>query len=323
MADKQISQLTTGTIDNNADSFMFDDADGYTYKLPYSDLAGAVLGQSLGAGTGIDITTDSQSAIYKKIISVDADSTPTQNSQKPVTSDGVYSALNNKQDELTFDNSPTPNSGNPVTSAGIYVALDAKQDELTFDSTPTQNSGNPVTSDGIYTALAGKQDSLTFDPTPVQNSTNPVTSGGVYAAIQGGGGGGGITKTLLFDNHCDQFQVTTITVTGHILSGSYDELEIEGVLYDNRSSGGSYNLCYPIHLIVKPDSLNTLMNDYVGIYNVGIVLEGVESSYAYYEVTETTDVQDNPVTELTYNSSASSIPTDMAININRIWGVSY
>lgn len=322
MADKQISQLTAGTIDNNADSFMFDDADGYTYKLPYSDLAGAVLGQSLGAGTGIDITTDSQSAIYKKIISVDADSTPTQNSQKPVTSGGVYSALDNKQDELTFDNSPTPNSGNPVTSAGIYVALDAKQDELTFDNMPTQNSGNPVTSNGIYTALAGKQDSLTFDPTPLQNSTNPVTSGGVYAAIQGGGGGG-ITKTLLFDNHCDQFQITTISADTHLITGGYDEIEIEAVFFDNRSSGGSSNLCYPIHIVVRPDTLSTLMTDYTGIYNVGIVVEGYDNTYAYYEVSETLDVDDNPITQFTYYAVSSNVPADMALNINRIWGVTY
>ena len=68
-----------------------------------------------------------------------------------------------KQDVLTFDNTPTDGSTNPVTSDGIYEALQLKQDELTFDNTPTDGSTNPVTSDGIYEALQLKQDELTFD----------------------------------------------------------------------------------------------------------------------------------------------------------------
>lgn len=38
---------------------------------------------------------------------------------------------NNKQDTLTFDNTPTQNSDNPVKSNGIYLALSDKQDTLT------------------------------------------------------------------------------------------------------------------------------------------------------------------------------------------------
>ena len=140
----------------------------------------------------------------------------------------ISAALNElhdeKQDLLNFDNSPTQNSTNPVTSGGVYTALQnvqpdlsnyynktevdtalaAKQNTLTFDSAPTQNSTNPVTSGGVYTALqnvqpdlsnyytktqvdtalAAKQNTLTFDNTPTENSTNPVTSGGVYTALQ-------------------------------------------------------------------------------------------------------------------------------------------
>ena len=99
--------------------------------------------------------------------------------------------LSNVQDELTFDDVPTANSDNPVKSSGIKTALDAKQNTLTFDQTPTANSSNPVTSGGVRTALNNKQDKLTFDNTPTKNSTNPVTSGGVYEAIKNSGGGGG------------------------------------------------------------------------------------------------------------------------------------
>ena len=63
-----------------------------------------------------------------------------------------------KQDVLTFDDAPTQGSNNPVKSGGIYTALAGKQDTLTFDDTPTANSSNPVKSGGIYTALDGKAD---------------------------------------------------------------------------------------------------------------------------------------------------------------------
>lgn len=42
--------------------------------------------------------------------------------------------LNNKQDTLTFDNIPTANSNNPVKSSGIKSALDNKQDIITGGS---------------------------------------------------------------------------------------------------------------------------------------------------------------------------------------------
>ena len=40
------------------------------------------------------------------------------------------SDLNSKQDTLTFDNAPTANSNNPVKSSGIYTALAGKQNDL-------------------------------------------------------------------------------------------------------------------------------------------------------------------------------------------------
>ena len=65
----------------------------------------------------------------------------------------LQSTVAGKQDKLTFDSTPTNGSNNPVTSGGIYNAINNKQDKLTFDSTPTSGSSNPVTSDGIYQAI--------------------------------------------------------------------------------------------------------------------------------------------------------------------------
>lgn len=134
------------------------------------------------------------------------DDVPTEDSQNPARSGGIYSMfldalatverwLAGKQDELTWDATPTEDSMNPVRSGGIYAAfmdalatvqswLATKQNTLTFDQTPTEDSGNPVTSDGIFDALATKQDSLTIDTDPSPSSMNPVSSGGVYNAAQ-------------------------------------------------------------------------------------------------------------------------------------------
>lgn len=81
------------------------------------------------------------------------DSTPTENSNRPVRSGGIYTALAGKQPTLTFDTIPTEGSENPVESGGVFNALATKQDTLTFDSNPTKGSNNPVSSDGLYTAL--------------------------------------------------------------------------------------------------------------------------------------------------------------------------
>ena len=117
------------------------------------------------------------------IPSVELNNSPAPNSNSLVKSGGIYSALEGKQDNLTFDNTPTENSNNPVKSGGVYSALAGKQDTLTFDNTPTEDSNNPVKSGGVYSALATKQDTLTFDNVPTEDSDNPVKSGGVYSAL--------------------------------------------------------------------------------------------------------------------------------------------
>lgn len=62
--------------------------------------------------------------------------------------------LNNlKRALLNPDTTPTADSDNLVTSGGVKTALDAKQDALTFDTTPTANSTNPVTSGGVKAAI--------------------------------------------------------------------------------------------------------------------------------------------------------------------------
>lgn len=88
------------------------------------------------------------------------------------TNEALTLVLAGKQDNLTFDNVPTEGSNNPVKSSGIYTrnneivalinALDAaKQNVLTFDTTPNSGSTNPVTSNGVYLAIQLVQTAVT------------------------------------------------------------------------------------------------------------------------------------------------------------------
>ena len=83
-----------------------------------------------------------------------------------------------KQAVLTFDNAPTNGSNNPVKSGGIYTALQGKQDTLTFDNAPTEDSDNPVKSGGIYSELIKKLDKFYLDESGLD--LDDCTEAGLY-----------------------------------------------------------------------------------------------------------------------------------------------
>ena len=58
-----------------------------------------------------------------QIVEDNSDTTPTENSDAPIKSGGVFTALGTKQDTLTFDAAPTAESTNPVTSGGLYNTI--------------------------------------------------------------------------------------------------------------------------------------------------------------------------------------------------------
>lgn len=84
------------------------------------------------------------------------------------------STWNSKQDALTFDNLPTQGSNNPVKSNGIY-------NRMHILTTAIQQVSEDVVT--LQQAMPGKQNVLTFDNTPTANSNNPVKSGGIKSAI--------------------------------------------------------------------------------------------------------------------------------------------
>ena len=60
------------------------------------------------------------------------DDTLSPTSENPVQNKVVNNALDNKQDKLTFDETPTNGSQNPVTSQGIFLAL-SDMDSANYD----------------------------------------------------------------------------------------------------------------------------------------------------------------------------------------------
>ena len=104
--------------------------------------------------------------------------------------DGIQRTLTaeiaTKQNTLTFDSTPTEGSTNPVTSGGVWSAIDSAIPENVYSKTETDTLLATKQPKGDYATteqLEEKQDALTFDSTPTAGSLNPVTSEGIKAAI--------------------------------------------------------------------------------------------------------------------------------------------
>lgn len=95
------------------------------------------------------------------------------------TTTDLTTLLAGKQDTLTFDNVPTENSDNPVKSGGVFKAIDDAVKAL--DVTDAAVTGSYVTAvsetDGKIAVTRVEADSV-----PTQNSPKAVKSNGVYVA---------------------------------------------------------------------------------------------------------------------------------------------
>ena len=151
------------------------------------------------------------------------DSTPTENSNRPVKSGGIYTALAGKQPTLTFDTIPTEGSENPVESGGVFNALATKQDTLTLDSNPTKGSNNPVSSDGLYTAL-GAMFIHNIPRLVPKDLTSYITDGTFWKRLAGTDG-----YALFEDIYVGDYFKMSRAISAYERTGSYQETGSEYV----------------------------------------------------------------------------------------------
>ena len=143
------------------------------------------------------------------------DATPREGSSNPVTSDGIYNALQSVTPVGITDDYVTAESDNPVKSSGIYQFVQdevsglVSEDELSdyatkvelvdyatkleladyatkvelADYATDEQLNQAVSNLATKDELNSKQDTLQFDTTPTAGSTNPVTSDGIKSAI--------------------------------------------------------------------------------------------------------------------------------------------
>lgn len=106
------TMVVSGSYDDNTKKIILTLNNGQTIEFSVADLV-----------SGLQSEITSQSKLASDLVD------DTNQTNKFVTS-SEKSTWNGKQDSLTFDNSPTENSNNPVKSGGIYTALSGKQDTI-------------------------------------------------------------------------------------------------------------------------------------------------------------------------------------------------
>lgn len=157
--------------------------------------------------------------VSKKQDTLTFDTTPTEGSQNPVTSDGIQKAIAAKT--VDFSNYPTKNGTGatgtwPISISGTATKASQDSNGKVITDTYLKKMGDTATGDitapnfighlkgnadtatkatqdadgnaiadtyATKTELSGKQDKLIFDTNPTANSTNPVTSDGIKKAI--------------------------------------------------------------------------------------------------------------------------------------------
>lgn len=169
MAVKYISELSSVISINDTDYLVIDDGN-HNYKITWAALKallGTVSGMSADNDTGtISITTTNGQTF-------------TVTPHDPT-----------KQGTLTFDSAPTQGSANPVTSGGIFTALESKlnsSDYTEFRGATSSARGER----GIVPAPAGVNQYLgsggaweSPDSAPTAGSQKLITSGAVEEAIR-------------------------------------------------------------------------------------------------------------------------------------------
>lgn len=146
----------TGNVAGNVNGTLTGDSHGTHYGGVVGNVVGNVTGDVTGDVSGNAGSADVLSTPRDIMVDLAADSSEAFDGSDNVDIGvkGVLPVSHGGTGSNSFDTAPTAGSTKPVTSGGIKTALDGKQDELTFDVAPTEGSTNPVTSGGVYSAIS-------------------------------------------------------------------------------------------------------------------------------------------------------------------------
>ena len=159
---KTIDQLPTKGTLNLTDMFPVDDGE-QTYKVLLSTLI-----QNIPGITNIAISQDGQSIVV------------TPRTGQPVT---ITTHDNSKQDVLSFDSQPTENSNNPVKSGGVYAADAALADAILLEAQTARESegalqGRMNTAEGNITSLGTAVETINNTSLPAKMDKSVYDSNG-------------------------------------------------------------------------------------------------------------------------------------------------
>ena len=188
--------------------------------------------------------------------------------------------IKDKQDTLIFDDEPMENSENPVKSKGILTAINNLITDITNKLLKKvdviegkQLSTNDYTDDdkAEVAKIKDKQDTLVFDETPTKDSTNVITSGAVAKALEGSGGtslaisGEGANSVVI--NNAD---TNTNSVKG---AGSISIGNANTILSSNaRAFGGNIWIGQAGYLVMGRKSNNVFYLTDVSAFSTGTMV---------------------------------------------------
>ena len=160
---KTIDQLPTKDTLNNNDLIPVDDGE-QTYKVLFSTIIASIPGV-----TGVALSQDGQSIVVT-----------IRGQQNPVI---ITTHDNSKQDVLTFDNEPTQNSNNPVKSGGVYAADTALANAIQLEANTARASENALqgrmnTAEGNITSLGTAVDAINNTSLPAKMDKSVYDSNG-------------------------------------------------------------------------------------------------------------------------------------------------
>ena len=147
-----VSGNVTGNVSGNVTGNVSGTLTGDSHGTHYGGVVGNVTGNLTGLADEAKVLDTPRSLVVD--LASDSSESFDGSADADLGVKGVLPVEHGGTGNSSVDSAPTAGSTKMVTSGGVKTALDAKQDTLTFDIAPTLGSQNPVTSDGIFNAIS-------------------------------------------------------------------------------------------------------------------------------------------------------------------------